>query len=163
MSEKARLLDPDHSVYDKVLRVDPASLGEEAFLRADLVIHDVDHSAASFETRVFFNNPEAAGNPAADPERGYAGSFAVFGHAGCGGDPGHCDFVDRPADDPRGSHHMRPHDFTVIVTKALRRLFERGQVLEHVTLVPVRPKGPEMLRCGAGELRFSDLELRLYR
>src|SRR5690349_17602205 len=59
--------------------------------RADLEFIGVDHAGASYEARVYLNNPNA--NSATEPTdaNGYAGSFYVFGHGGCYGDVGHCD------------------------------------------------------------------------
>ena len=64
---------------------------ETQFARADLVFEGVDHSRASYEVRVFLNNPEATDATPKDPDRGYAGRFVVFGHGGCFGDAGHCE------------------------------------------------------------------------
>ena len=46
----------------------------EQFTRADLAFHGVDHSKASFEGRIFFNNPDA--DARTDPgDETYVGSF----------------------------------------------------------------------------------------
>jgi hypothetical protein len=61
----------------------------EPFQRADLEFHVVDHAKASFEARLFINNPEA-GTDTPTTDESYAGSFWIFGHGGCAGDEGHC-------------------------------------------------------------------------
>src|SRR5450631_1436017 len=66
------------------------------FDRADLEIHGLDHSKASFEGRIFLNNPGADVGTPPDLEHGYAGSFFVFGHGGCAGDVGHCEVPTEP-------------------------------------------------------------------
>src|SRR5437016_680694 len=50
---------------------------------ADLEILGVQHAEASYEGRVFFNNPKADASTPKTLENGYAGSFHVFGHGGC--------------------------------------------------------------------------------
>ena len=60
------------------------------FYRADLEFHGVDHSKASFEGRMFINNPDAGPDTPTSHES-YVGSFWVFGHGGCAGGEGHCE------------------------------------------------------------------------
>jgi hypothetical protein len=116
----------------------PAAEGEPEFTRADLVFYGVDHSGPSFEARIFLNNPDAALSTPRDPEVGYAGSFTIFGHAGCAGDVGHCDVPTGPADpfDLRPPHPMTRQTKTVIITDALRRVSAPELT---ITIVPVRP------------------------
>jgi hypothetical protein len=118
----------------------PAAEGEPEFTRADLVFYGVDHLGPSFEARIYLDNPEAGLSTPRDPEAGYAGSFTIFGHAGCAGDPGHCDVPSEPADpfDIRPPHALTPQTKTVIITDALRRVTEPEVT---ITVVPVRP-GP---------------------
>ena len=79
-----------------------AVLLEQDVTRVDLEFHGVDHSGASFEGRVFVNNPGADQNTELSPERGYVGSFHIFGHGGCYGDVGHCEVRAEPGRyDPR--------------------------------------------------------------
>src|SRR6266496_260174 len=66
------------------------------FARADLEFHGVDHSGASFEARIFFNNPGATAATEKTPANGYAGAFHIFGHGGCYGDLGHCEVKGLP-------------------------------------------------------------------
>jgi hypothetical protein len=119
----------------------PARSGEPEFERADLVFYGVDHSGPSFEARIFLNNPEADLSTPRDDVSRYAGSFTVFGHAGCAGDVGHCDVPTGPRDpfDRRPPHALTPQTKTVIVTDALRKVSDDQLT---ITVVPVRP-GPE--------------------
>ena len=108
-----------------------------AFYRADLEFHGVDHSRASYEARIFYNNPDVGPATPTDPGHGYAGSFYVFGHGGCAGDDGHCE----PPQGPRRPFDLRPeHPLTkiterVIVTDALRRAIAEPGPLK-VSVVP---------------------------
>jgi hypothetical protein len=61
------------------------------YKRADLELHGVDHTAPSYEGRVFLNNPEADETTERTADNGYLGAFHVFGKAGCWGEEGHCD------------------------------------------------------------------------
>ncbi len=62
--------------------VSAADIPLEDVSRVDIEFEQVDHSGASFEGRVFLNNPEADENTDPSPENGYAGSFFIFGHGG---------------------------------------------------------------------------------
>lgn len=112
-------------------------LSETTFARADIRFHEVDHSGATFEGRIFLNNPGADETTPKTPEAGYAGSFHILGHGGCFGDPGHCDVpeVRRPFD-RRRPHPLTPAEKTVTITDALKRALRDGPNV-HVTIVPV--------------------------
>lgn len=117
-----------------------ATIPLEEVSRVDIEFEQVDHSGASFEGRVFLNNPEADENTEPSPENGYAGSFFIFGHGGCFGDEGHCE-VDvelRQFDpyDPRRSHPLLPVQMSVEATEAVRRTASEGGDIT-VTVVPV--------------------------
>ena len=116
----------------------PAAAGEPDFTRADLVFYGVDHSGPSFEARILLNTPDAGLSTPRDPDSGYAGSFTIFGHAGCAGDAGHCDVPTGPADpfDVRPPHALTPQTKTVIITDALRRITDAELTIK---IVPVRP------------------------
>ena len=103
--------------------IDNPTAGDHPFARADLVFYGVDHSGPSFEARVFLNEPDADVSTARD-DPAFAGSFTVFGHAGCAGDVGHCEVPTGPRDpfDRRPPHALTPQTKTVIVTEALRRV-----------------------------------------
>ena len=92
-------------------------------MRADLIFYEVDHSGPSYVARVFLDNPKADADTPREPDRGYAGSFAVFGHGGCYGDEGHCAPGDRIRDefDRRPPHPLTPQTRTLEITDALKR------------------------------------------
>jgi hypothetical protein len=108
------------------------------FDRADLEIHGLDHSKASFEGRIFLNSPQADAATPADEEHGYAGSFFVFGHGGCAGDEGHCDVPDEPARpfDLRSEHQLTRATKRVTIGDQLRRTLAAGAGEVSITVVP---------------------------
>jgi hypothetical protein len=106
------------------------------YSRADIEFLDVDHSGASYEARVFINNPSADENTEKNPENGYAGSFHIFGHGGCFGDVGHCDVRPRRLYDPRPAHPLTPARKVVIATDAVRRAQAEGKPVT-ITVVPI--------------------------
>jgi hypothetical protein len=137
----------------------PGGGREPDFARADLIFYGVDHSGPSFEARIFLNNPEANLRTPRDDASRYAGSFTVFGHAGCAGDVGHCDVPSEPKDpfDRRPPHALTPQTKTVIVTDALRKISDPEIT---ITVVPVRPgaQGAEVVDA----LRFDRFSLLTY-
>jgi hypothetical protein len=137
----------------------------EPYRRADLEFHGLDHSKASFEGRLFINNPEAGpGTPTDNPS--YAGSFWVFGHGGCAGDEGHCDPPrERRPFDFRAEHQLTPVSKRVVVTGKLRALVQPGQTFS-VRIVPyVRPEsaGPLPDNLVSDVLRFDRADLLTYQ
>lgn len=110
----------------------------EAIGRADLVFYGVDHSTLSYEARVFFDNPKATEATPQSAEEGYAGSFTVFGHAGCYGGADHCAPDQRYRDefDRRPPHPLVPFTRTVTVSEAIRRV--AGPSVGVTTVVVVR-------------------------
>jgi hypothetical protein len=139
-----------------------AEIKNADFYRADLKFFDVDHSGATFEGRVFFNNPNAAEDTPKKPENGYAGSFYVFGHGGCYGDEGHCQVPkQRRPFDLRDPHPLTPKNFTVRVTDALRRELAKGLEIS-ITVVPVVMASTE--KCDLENvLKFSGFEILTYK
>jgi tyrosinase len=103
--------------------------------RADIEFHDVDHAGASYEGRVYLNNPDADESTGYD-DPSYAGSYHIFGHGGCLGDPGHCEVKPRRRYDPRPSHPLTPAKKVVIATDAVKRATEQGNEVT-VTVVPI--------------------------
>lgn len=92
------------------------------YSRADIEFIGVDHSGASYEARVYLNNPNADANTPATEANGYAGSYYIFGHGGCFGDVGHCDIHKQQDEfDPRPSHPLEPIRKVVIATDAINR------------------------------------------
>ena len=121
----------------KPVRIDFAA-PDHRFTRADLEIDGIYHGEASYEGRVFLNNPKADYTTPRNRENGYAGSFHIFGHGGCLGDPGHCEVDEhgREAYDFRAPHPLTPASKRVTVTDTLRDL-ARTQKEVTVTVVPV--------------------------
>lgn len=130
-----------------------------SFARADLIFYGVEHRGPSFEARIFFDFDGTPDENTPRESDSFAGSFTVFGHAGCAGDAGHCEVPTGPRDpfDRRPPHHLVPQTKTVIVTEALRRITEQQVV---VSVVAVRPsaEGPVAL----DELYFDRLALVTY-
>lgn len=113
----------------------PIALLDASFARADVEFHGLDHSGATYEGRVYLNRPDANDlTPRQLPE--YAGSYFIFGHGGCLGDPGHCDAKARRFYDPRPDHPLTPTVKIVIATAALRRAKESAEHII-VTVVPI--------------------------
>ncbi len=110
----------------------------DRFGRADLIFYGVEHGGPSFEARVFFDFDGAPDEHTPRESEQFAGSFTVFGHAGCAGDVGHCDVPTGPRDpfDRRPPHQLVPQTKTVIVTDALRRVTGSELV---ISVVAVRP------------------------
>ncbi len=107
------------------------------FSRADLEFIGVEHSGASFEARVFVNNPTADINTPPNEANGYAGSFNIFGHGGCFGDVGHCDIVaERDSFDPRPAHPLLPIKKIVVATTVIKNAVAQGADIS-VTVVPI--------------------------
>ncbi len=102
--------------------------------RADIEFHEVEHAGASYEGRVYLNNPDADAETGYD-HPSYAGSYHIFGHGGCLGDPGHCDVREPRPYDPRPAHPLTPAKKVVIATDAVKRAVSAGKVT--VTVVPI--------------------------
>lgn len=103
--------------------------------RADIEFHDVDHAGASYEGRVYVNNPEANADTGKD-DPSYAGSYHIFGHGGCLGDPGHCDVEPRRRYDPRPAHPLTKATKVVRANDAVKRAIADGGDIA-VTVVPI--------------------------
>lgn len=131
---------------------------EHSFDRVDLAFYDVDHSAGSFEARIFIGGPRSLTRNATVDHPAYAGSFYVFGHDRCVGEEGHCEVpTERDPFDFRLPHHLEPEIEIVTVTDAVRRLVEAGKGKATVDVVVRGPEG-EALKA----LDFSLLRLLTY-
>jgi tyrosinase len=104
--------------------------------RADIEFYGVDHEGASYEGRVYLNNPDADENTGYSEEAGYAGSYHIFGHGGCLGDPGHCDVEPRREYDPRPEHPLSRAKKVVVATDAVKRVIGQDDEVT-VTVVPI--------------------------
>jgi hypothetical protein len=124
------------NIYQSAKKIPVAKLPAK-FSRADIEFIGVDHSGASYEARVFLNNPRADINTEKTEANGYAGSYNIFGHGGCFGDLGHCD-IQGPRDvfDPRPSHPLQPIRKVIIATDAINKARQKGKEIT-VTVVPV--------------------------
>ena len=141
--------------------IDVAGLDRE-FVRVDIEFHEIDHSGASFEGRVFLNNDRADERTDRSIENGYAGSFYIFGHGGCYGDEGHCDVVSRRRYDPRPAHPLTPARKVVIATDAIRRALQADHAKVLLTVVPIVTSLNE--KCSAEDiLRFDHVRISTYR
>lgn len=130
------------------------------FKRADLELIGVDQRVASFSAHVYLDNPRVSEDAGAEG-RGYAGSFAFFGHGeDCWGDAGHCD-IPGPvsAFDKRAESPAQPANVTIEVTEALRQLADKQQAKVTILAWPA-VEG----RKGSGEdpLHFDQLMLVTY-
>jgi hypothetical protein len=123
-------------VYKSLKKISVTDLSTQ-FSRADVEFIGVEHSGASYEARVFINNPDANANTPPIEANGYAGSFSIFGHGGCFGDVGHCE-VHKEQDpfDPRPSHPLLPIKKVVIATDAIKSAVTRKADIS-VTVVPL--------------------------
>ena len=137
---------------------------DEPITRADLEFHGVDHSKASFEGRLFINNPDAGPGTPTNHES-YVGSFWMFGHGGCAGDEGHCE----PPAERRAFDFRAEYQLTRVQaghgdaeTDGARR---PGQSCS-VRIVPyVRPENAEPLPATlvTDLLQFDQVELLTYQ
>jgi hypothetical protein len=64
------------------------------------------------------------------------GSYHIFGHGGCLGDPGHCEVKPRREYDPRPAHPLTPAKKVVVATEAGKRVIEQDAAVT-VTVVPI--------------------------
>jgi hypothetical protein len=133
---------------------------DHRYVRADLEISGIYHGEASYEGRIFLNNPTANEKTAKSLANGYAGSYHVFGHGGCLGDVGHCEVNERGPYDHRYPHPLVPADKRVIVTNALREIAKTAKSVT-VTVVPVVTAANEL--CDAENVfRCEDLRFVTY-
>lgn len=146
--------------------INSTQLKEARFTRADVHLHEVEHSGASYEGRIFLNNTEADESTPTEPESGYAGSFYVFSHGGCFGDIGHCELQTgiRPYDKRLKSPTV-PRDISVAITDRLKNLASSSDQVT-VTIVPVVDPDNYSLEGYnvdvANCLKFKDIDIRLY-
>jgi tyrosinase len=111
---------------------------EHRYVRSDLEIYGIYHGGPSYEGRIFLNNSKADQTTARTRENGYAGSFYIFGHGGCLGDPGHCEVNEEKREeyDFRSPHPLTPAKKKVTVTNTLREIAKTNKTAT-ITVVPV--------------------------
>ena len=121
---------------------------EHRFARADIEISGIFHGEASYEGRIFLNNPKADAKTPKDLAHGYAGSFHIFGHGGCLGDAGHCEVSEhnRKSYDFRSPHPLTPAKQRVTVTTTLREIAKSSKAVT-ITGRACRYRGQRTLRC----------------
>jgi hypothetical protein len=109
----------------------------EDVTRVDIEFHGLDEAEASYEGRVFVNNPEANEDTPPSADNRYAGSFFVFGvHGAHYGNVGQGeDRSSQIAHDPRRPHAAKGK-MVVTATDLLKRASDAGQDVR-VTVVPV--------------------------
>jgi tyrosinase len=117
--------------------------------RYDIEFHHVDHAGASYEGRVYLDNPDADENSGYD-DPSYAGSYHVFGHGGCLLEDGHCEVKPRRPYDPRPSHPLTPAKKVVIATEPVKRAVAENKTVT-VTVVPIIEPLPYDLEDGKYE------------
>jgi tyrosinase len=145
----------------KPVTIDFAGPGHR-YVRADLEIDGIFHGEASYEGRIFLNNPKADHTTPKTPENGYAGSFHLLGHGGCLGDPGHCDVHEakREPYDFRPPHPLTPASKRVRVTAALREIAKTTNQVT-VTVVPIVTAANEL--CDTDNVfRFGAMKFLTY-
>lgn len=113
---------------------------ESTFRRADIELYGVDHSGPSYEGRIFLNNTEANEDTPTSLERGYVGSYFVFGHGGCYADEGHCDVKERSPFDFRPPDPNERYDYHLKITDQIKEL-GKGTTEFTVTIVPILAGG----------------------
>ena len=123
------------AAYKSPRKISVANL-PSSYSRADLEFIGVDHSGASYEARVYLNNPSADADTQAVEANGYAGSYYIFGHGGCFGDVGHCELHQRDEFDPRPSSPLEPIKKVVVATDALKKATAQSSEIS-VTVVPI--------------------------
>jgi tyrosinase len=115
---------------------------ENSFYRADLEFHGIEHSGPSYEGRVFINNPEANEDTFLSIDKGYVGSYFVFGHGGCYGDTGHCEVTERSRFDFRPPHSLTPIYLRLVITNQIKELGKNTDEFI-VSIVPVLAGGSD--------------------
>ncbi len=132
---------------------------QHSFDRVDLIFHGVDRSGGSYEARIFIGAPRGLRRDAGTDHPAYAGSFYVFGHDRCYGEPGHCEVPsERDPFDFRLPHHLEPETEIVTVTDAVERLVGAGKRKAPVDVIVRNPEGDAVKA-----LAFSRLRLATYR
>jgi tyrosinase len=157
----ARLTRPGKKFTSKPIPIDFAG-PEHRFASAEIEISGIYHGEASYEGRIFLNNPKADETTPRTLDHGYAGSFHIFGHGGCLGDPDHCEINEDNRDgyDFRAPHPLTRASKRVTVTTALRHLGISTREIA-VTVVPIVTAANELCDT-VNVFRFESLRLLAY-
>lgn len=156
---------PRDSIVVKFNYTWPEDIGD--FIpRFDIVFESVNHSEGSYEVRVFINNPEAGIFTPKSQKDGYAGRFVVFGHGGCFGSKGHCDYdaLDFDIVNPERSHPVAPIRRVVTVPNGLIENYAKSRSrVKTLTLVPISKSGEHARAESAVDIfQYSDISIRTY-
>ena len=101
--------------------------------RVELVFGGVEQAGASFEARVFLNNPAADESTLQTPETGYAGSFHVYGY----GEPAPPAIAEAKQRQVEGGGPFAPIEKRLHADEATVRAALEGSDELIVTVVPV--------------------------
>lgn len=100
----------------------------------------VDQRTPTFYGHIYLDNPRVAAS-AVTEGRGYAASFAFFGHGeDCWGDEGHCE-IEAPVNpfDRRAEASFHSANVTVEITETLRAFADKRQVRVTILANPADP------------------------
>jgi hypothetical protein len=125
---------------------------------AVLELISVDQRVPSFSASVYLNNPRV-GEDAGPEGKGFAGSFAFFGHGeDCWGDEGHCEIAAPVSPfDQRAESASQPANVTVDITDALALVVDREEVRVTILAWPTGAGSAER-----DPLQFDELMLVTY-
>jgi hypothetical protein len=118
---------------------------------AELIFTGIEQAGPSFEGRIFLSNPDADESTPLTPEKGYAGSFHVYGY----GDPAPPAIAEAKATQAVDAGPVAPIEKRVRVDEtALRGALDRSDELTvTVVSIPVDPGD------AAPERPFQDVEI----
>ena len=123
----------------------------QKFQRAAIRIHGVDQSGASFEGRVFLNNPKATIDTPLTEENGYVGSFHVYGYGLWPDDIGKKQSGD-------AQEIRAPIEKRLFATEAVRRAAAKSPEIM-VTIVPMYQRDPPAPAYEAMKLESVSIEI----
>jgi len=110
----------------KLPPIDLSNYDVDSFSEAYIELYGLNHLRPSYTGWLFFT-PRLP-KKVTPQNRGYAGTFAVFGHSECWGSVGHCHGPDGVRRfDTRPSHPMTPAFKRVPVTHALKNYITSGK------------------------------------
>lgn len=131
----------------------------------DLSFKNVDHSHYSYEVWVFANNPQATIKTPRKIEQGYLGRFTIFGHGGCFGQEGHCNYSIADVDkfNPNRPHPVAPVKRCVTLNSANIEYLQSSQnAITSLTLVPISQGMRKAFEPEPDAFTFTHLEVKIY-